>query len=209
MTASDIFKRLQKDNPNPACELYYVNPFTLMVAIMLSAQATDKGVNKAVQPLFEKVTTPQQFLDLGVEGLENYVKSINYYHTKVRHILQMAEAVQTRYKGQLPKTREELQTLPGVGRKTANVFLNEAFQAPTIPVDTHVFRVSQRLGLAKGKTPIQIETQLESVVPDKYKPHASHWLVLLGRYTCKARCPACSKCVVRDVCPSAYQQEKA
>ena len=190
MTAALIFKRLQKENPHPKCELYFVNPFTLMVAIMLSAQATDKGVNKAVQPLFEKVKTPQQLLDLGVDGLENYVKNINYYHTKVRHILQMAEQLQTRYKGQFPKTLEELQTLPGVGRKTANVFLNEAFQAPTIPVDTHVFRVAQRLGLAKGKTPLQIETQLQKVVLEAYKANVSHWLVLLGRYTCKAQKPA-------------------
>ena len=206
MTAARIFKRLQEENPHPACELYYVNPFTLMVAIMLSAQATDKGVNKAVQPLFEKVKTPQQLLDLGVEGLESYVKSINYYHTKVRHILQMAEQLQERYNGQFPSTLEELQTLPGVGRKTANVFLNEAFQAPTIPVDTHVFRVAQRLGLAKGKTPIQIETQLQKVVPDAYKANVSHWLVLLGRYTCKAQKPACEKCVVRDLCPSAKKE---
>ena len=176
---------------------------------MLSAQATDKGVNKAVQPLFEKVKTPKQLLDLGVEGLENYVKSINYYHTKGRHILQMAEQLQTRYKGQFPKTIEELQTLPGVGRKTANVFLNEAFQAPTIPVDTHVFRVAQRLGLAKGKTPLQIETQLQKVVPEAYKANVSHWLVLLGRYTCKAQRPACERCIVRDLCPSAQHGEAA
>ena len=207
MKSSRIFQRLQEDNPHPKCELYYVNPFTLMVAIMLSAQATDKGVNKAVQPLFAQFNTPQQFLALGVEGLEKYVKSINYYHTKVHHILQMAEQLVSRYQGKFPKTVEELQTLPGVGRKTANVFLNEAFEAPTIPVDTHVFRVAQRLGLAKGKTPVQIETQLQKVVPDAYKANCSHWLVLLGRYTCKAQKPACAQCVVRDLCPSAQKQE--
>lgn len=204
MSALDMnvfFERLLEVFPNPKCELDYVNEYTLMVAIILSAQATDKGVNKATKPLFEKIQTPQQMLALGLNGLKDYVKSLNYYNNKSENIMKMSAALLEKFDGHFPNTLDELQQLPGVGRKTANVFLNVARNAPLIAVDTHVFRVSNRLGFAIGKTPLEVEEKLSRIVPEKYKTCAQHLLVLFGRYVCKATKPACEQCVIRDLCP--------
>lgn len=196
-----VFERLAAVNPEPRGELDHVNPYTLLVAVVLSAQATDKGVNKATAPLFRKVTTPQQMLDLGEAGLIEHIKTIGLFRAKAKNVISLSKALIERFGGEVPKTREELESLAGVGRKTANVVLNMAFGVPTIAVDTHVFRVSQRLGLAKGKTPNDIEAQLEKVVPKKYRQHAHHWLILHGRYTCVARKPKCPECPVKSLCP--------
>lgn len=196
-----FFSRLLERFENPKCELDYKNHYTLLVAIVLSAQATDKGVNKATKDLFEKVQTPQQMLDLGEDGLKSYVKSINYYNTKSRHIMEMTKVLVDKFDGEVPTDFDVLQTLPGVGRKTANVFLNVACNAPLIAVDTHVFRVSNRLGFAVGKTPIEVENKLQKVVPDAYKTVAQHLMVLFGRYICKATKPQCQDCPIADFCP--------
>lgn len=196
-----VFERLAEVNPEPKGELDHVNPYTLLVAVVLSAQATDKGVNKATAPLFRKVTTPQQMLDLGEAGLIEYIKTIGLFRAKAKNVISLSRALIDHFGGEVPKTREELESLAGVGRKTANVVLNMAFGIPTIAVDTHVFRVSQRLGMAKGKTPNDIEVQLEKVIPKKYRQHAHHWLILHGRYTCIARRPKCPECPVRSLCP--------
>ena len=196
-----VFERLAEVNPEPKGELDHVNPYTLLVAVVLSAQATDKGVNKATAPLFRKVTTPQQMLDLGEAGLIEYIKTIGLFRAKAKNVISLSRALIERFGGEVPKTREELESLAGVGRKTANVVLNMAFGIPTIAVDTHVFRVSQRLGMAKGKTPNDIEAQLEKVIPKKYRQHAHHWLILHGRYTCIARRPKCPECPVKSLCP--------
>lgn len=196
-----VFDRLLELFPNPKCELEYINEYTLMVAIILSAQATDKGVNKATAPLFEKVKTPEQMLALGLDGLKGYVKSLNYFNNKAKNIMAMSEVLINRFGGVFPKTLDELQTLPGVGRKTANVFLNVAHDAPLIAVDTHVFRVSNRLQIAVGKTPLEVEQGLIKVVPEEYKPVAQHLLVLFGRYMCKAVKPDCAHCPLTDLCP--------
>ena len=195
-----FFELLKEKNPHPKCELNYKNAYTLMVAIILSAQATDKGVNKATEKLFEKVQTPEQMLSLGEEGLKEYVKSLNYYNNKSHNIIKMTEVLLDKYQGCFPMDLDELQTLPGVGRKTANVFLNVLEHRPLIAVDTHVFRLSNRLGLAPGKTPLEVEMKLARVVPQEYKPDAQHWLVLLGRYICKAKNPKCFECPVSSVC---------
>lgn len=206
MTKEEIqtfFELLRRQNPNPKCELNFKNAYTLMVAIILSAQATDKGVNKATEALFEKVQTPEQMLAFGEDGLREYVKSLNYFNNKSRNIIRMTEVLLDKYHGVFPKDLDELQTLPGVGRKTANVFLNVLEHRPLIAVDTHVFRLGNRLGLAPGKTPLEVEMKLAQVVPDEFKPDAQHWLVLLGRYICKAKHPKCHECPVSDVCHAA------
>ena len=201
MDLNVFFDRLLQVFPNPRCELDYVNEYTLMVAIILSAQATDKGVNKATAPLFEKIKTPAQMLELGLDGLKSYVKSLNYYNNKSENIMKMTQVLVDKFGGQFPATLDELQELPGVGRKTANVFLNVARGAPLIAVDTHVFRVANRLKIAEGKTPLDVEEKLKQVVPEKHKPYAQHLLVLFGRYVCKATKPVCEDCVIRDLCP--------
>ena len=198
---NELFNRLLVRFPNPRCELEFVNEYTLMVSIILSAQATDKGVNKATAPLYQKVKTPQQMLALGLDGLREYVKSINYYNNKSKNIMAMIQALIEKFGGKFPKDFEALQTLPGVGRKTANVFLNVAHNAPLIAVDTHVFRLANRLNLASGKTPLEVEEKLAKIVPDKYKSNAQHLLVLFGRYICKATKPDCAHCPMTDICP--------
>ena len=198
--AEEIFARLERANPSPKGELDHVNPYTLLVAVVLSAQATDKGVNRATASLFRTVTTPQQMLDLGEEGLIGHIKSIGLFRAKARNVIKLSRDLIDHHGGEVPQTREELETLPGVGRKTANVVLNMAFGQPTMAVDTHVFRVSQRLGLARGKTPLAIEEQLVRAVPARFMQHAHHWLILHGRYTCLARSPRCATCPVEDLC---------
>jgi endonuclease-3 len=199
--AEAIFQRLSAAIPAPKGELEHVNPYTLLVAVVLSAQATDKGVNKATEPLFKRVETPEQMIRLGQARLIAHIKSIGLYRMKAKNVIALSKALIEKHGGRVPRDRDALEALPGVGRKTANVVLNAAFGEHTIAVDTHVFRVAQRLGLAKGKTPREIEDQLLKIVPDKYKPHAHHWLILHGRYVCVARKPKCWACVVREVCP--------
>jgi len=199
--AEEIFSRLSKANPSPRGELDHVNPYTLLVAVVLSAQATDKGVNRATEKLFRKVTTPEKMLALGEEGLIEHIKTIGLFRAKARNVIKLSRDLIDKHAGEVPQDRDALEELAGVGRKTANVVMNIAFGVPTIAVDTHVFRVSQRLGLAKGKTPLAIEEQLLKVVPQKYLQHAHHWLILHGRYTCVARKPKCPECTVRDLCP--------
>ncbi len=195
-----FFAALEAKDPDPQGELQYVNVYTLLVAVVLSAQATDVGVNKATGPLFAKVTTPQAMVDLGLERLKGYVKTIGLFNTKAKNVIALSELLIARHGGVVPRDREALEALPGVGRKTANVVLNIAFGEPTIAVDTHVFRVSNRTGLAPGKTVLDVEKKLARVVPEKYRRHAHHWLILHGRYTCIARKPKCAACVVREVC---------
>ena len=199
--AEEIFSRLSKANPSPRGELDHVNPYTLLMAVVLSAQATDKGVNRATEKLFRKVTTPEQMLALGEEGLIEHIKTIGLFRAKARNLIKLSRDLIEKHGGKVPQDRDALEQLAGVGRKTANVVMNIAFGVPTIAVDTHVFRVSQRLGLAKGKTPLAIEEQLLKVVPKKFLQHAHHWLILHGRYTCVARKPKCPDCIVRDLCP--------
>ncbi len=196
----DFFARLKKHIPEPRTELESVNPYTLLVAVVLSAQATDKGVNKATEPLFKIVDTPQKMVALGEAKLTGYIKTIGLYRGKAKNIIALSKLLIERHGGQVPRTREELEALPGAGRKTANVVLNVAFGQKTIAVDTHIFRVSNRTGLAPGKNVLEVELKLEKKVPDKYKLHAHHWLILHGRYTCIARKPLCPTCVVRDLC---------
>ena len=195
-----FFDRLAAALPEPKGELEYVNPYTLLVAVVLSAQATDVGVNKATRALFEKVTTPQQMLELGEAGLKEHIKTIGLYNAKARNVIALSRILIEEHGGQVPQDREALEKLPGVGRKTANVVLNIAFGEPTIAVDTHIFRVANRTGLAPGKTPLEVERKLEKVVPTHRKLHAHHWLILHGRYVCKARKPDCFACVVNDLC---------
>ena len=178
----------------------YVNPFTLLVAVVLSAQATDVGVNKATGPLFAIADTPEKILDLGEEELRDYIKTIGLYKTKAKNVIKLCEALIRDHDGEVPQTREELEKLAGVGRKTANVVLNIAFGQPTIAVDTHLFRVGNRTGLAPGKTPLEVEKKLEKRIPKEFLRHAHHWLILHGRYICKARKPECYRCIVADLC---------
>ena len=198
--AEDFFARLKKLDPAPKTELNYVNPYTLLVAVALSAQATDKGVNKATAPLFKTVTTPQAMVALGEAGLTEAIKTIGLYRGKARNVIALSKILLDQHGGQVPQNREALEALPGVGRKTANVVLNVAFGEPTIAVDTHIFRVSNRTNLAPGKNVVEVEIGLEKIVPDHFKSHAHHWLILHGRYTCIARKPLCPTCVVRDLC---------
>ena len=196
----EFFARLKKHTPDPKTELQYVNSYTLLVAVVLSAQATDKGVNKATAPLFKTVKTPEQMVALGEEGLTQYIKTIGLYRGKAKNVIALSKLLIENHGGKVPKDREALEALPGVGRKTANVVLNVAFGEPTIAVDTHIFRVSNRTNLAPGRNVEEVEEKLEKVVPDQYKLHAHHWLILHGRYTCVARKPLCPTCVVRDLC---------
>mgnify|MGYP003391856511 CR=1 FL=1 len=203
----EFFARLQKQNPSPKSDLEYTNTYTLLVAVTLSAQATDVGVNKATRNLFSKVDAPQKMLKLGEAGLKEHIKTIGLYNAKAKNVMAMAQILVDEYGGEVPGTRDELVKLPGVGRKTANVVLNVAFGQPTMAVDTHIFRVSNRTGLAKGTTPDKVEAILEKVVPEEFAMHAHHWLILHGRYTCKARKPECAKCIVYDVCE--YKEKTA
>ncbi len=203
MTKKEIqvfFELLRQNNPHPKCELNFKNEYTLMVAIILSAQSTDKGVNKATKSLFQNVYTPQQMLNLGEKGLREYIKSLNYYNNKTKHIMGMTEMLLNKYKGQFPRDVAELQKFPGVGRKTANVFLNVLEHRPLIAVDTHVFRLANRLKIAPGEKPLEVEKKLAQVVPEEFKSDAQHWLVLLGRYICTAKHPKCYICPVKEVC---------
>ena len=195
-----LFERLKQANPAPTTELHYSTPFELLVAVILSAQATDKGVNKATATLFKVANTPQQILDLGLRGLKRHVKSIGLYNTKAQNIIRTCRLLIERHGGQVPRSRAELEALPGVGRKTANVILNTAFGEPTIAVDTHIFRVANRTGLAPGKTVRAVEDRLLKAVPDEYKQDAHHWLILHGRYVCTARKPKCGACPIFDLC---------
>ncbi|HSZ75246.1 MAG TPA: endonuclease III [Rhizomicrobium sp.] len=195
-----FFARLKKANPAPATELDYTNPFTLLVAVVLSAQATDKGVNRATKELFKTANTPEKMAALGEAGLSQYIKTIGLYRGKAKNVIALSKILIEKHDSKVPRTREELEELPGVGRKTANVVLNVAYGEPTIAVDTHIFRVANRTGLAPGKNPLEVELGLEKKVPPEYKLHAHHWLILHGRYTCVARKPLCPVCVVRDLC---------
>jgi endonuclease III len=198
--SAEIFRRLRDANPVPRSELEYVNPYTLLVAVALSAQATDVGVNKATRPLFAKVNTPQQMVELGEDRLREAIKTIGLYRNKARNVIALSQALIANHGGAVPADRAALEALPGVGRKTANVVLNVAFEQPTIAVDTHIFRVANRTGLAEGETPLDVELGLERVVPDEYRLHAHHWLILHGRYICKARKPECPRCPIADIC---------
>ena len=195
-----IFARLRAANPAPRTELIFRSPFELLVAVTLSAQATDKSVNKATQVLFRDANTPQAMLALGIDGLSRYIKSIGLYNTKARNIIATCRLLLDRHAGAVPASREALQNLPGVGRKTANVILNTAFGEPTMAVDTHIFRVANRTGLARGKTVRAVEDKLLKFVPAEFMKHAHHWLILHGRYVCKARSPACPTCHIADLC---------
>jgi endonuclease III len=195
-----IFTRFAKADPAPKTELYFTNEYTLLVAIVLSAQATDAGVNKATPALFAAADTPQKMLSLGEAGLKQYIKTIGLFNAKAKNIIGLSRQLIEEFSGKIPHSQEALETLPGVGRKTANVWLNCALGWPTIAVDTHVFRVSNRLGLCKTTTPLATEAALEKVIPNKWKQHAHHWLILHGRYICVARKPKCPICPVRDLC---------
>lgn len=195
-----FFAALHAHTPEPKGELDYVNPFTLLVAVVLSAQATDKGVNRATGPLFKVADTPEKMLALGEEKVREAIKTIGLFNTKAKNVIALSQHLIDHHGGAVPQQRDELEKLPGVGRKTANVVLNIAFGQPTIAVDTHLFRVSNRTGLAPGKTPLAVETKLEKLVPAPYRLHAHHWLILHGRYVCMARKPRCAACVVREVC---------
>ena len=195
-----FFATLQSANPHPVTELEYTSVFELLTAVLLSAQATDVGVNKATRRLFPVANTPRAILDLGLDGLESHIRTIGLYHTKAKNLLQTCRLLIERHGGEVPRTREALEALPGVGRKTANVVLNVAFGEPTMAVDTHIFRVSNRTGLAPGKTPLAVELQLLKRVPAEYLPDAHHWLILHGRYVCQARTPRCWECSVASYC---------
>jgi endonuclease-3 len=196
----EFFRRLAEDNPAPTTELEYENPYTLLVAVVLSAQATDASVNIATRELFKTVKTPKQMVALGKERLKQQIKTIGLFNTKAKNVIALSEALIRDFGGEVPRTREELQSLPGVGRKTANVVLNTAFGEETFAVDTHVFRVANRTGLAPGKNPDEVEAMLEKIVPQPFRRDAHHWLILHGRYVCKARTPECWRCVVADLC---------
>jgi len=196
----EIFTRLREWNPHPTTELEYRTPFELLVAVILSAQATDKGVNLATRKLFPRANTPQAIYKLGVEGLSEYIRSIGLYPSKAKNIIAACKILIDEHGGQVPATREALEKLPGVGRKTANVVLNTAFGQPTIAVDTHIFRVANRTGIASGKTPLEVEQKLLKFVPEEFRHDAHHWLILHGRYVCVARKPKCPECLIRDLC---------
>lgn len=200
-TIQEMFARFATQMPHPETELFYTTPYTLLVAVILSAQATDKGVNKATQNLFPVVDSPEKMLALGLEGLVSHIKTIGLYPSKARNIMAMSQILVDRFGGAIPRNRKDLESLPGVGRKTASVVLNVVFQEPTIPVDTHIFRVANRLGLASGKTPLKVEKGLEAAIPEIFRVHAHHWLILHGRYVCKARVPLCPTCLLKDLCP--------
>jgi endonuclease-3 len=194
------FRRFAEAKPHPEGELKHINPFTLLVAVVLSAQATDAGVNKATPALFAAADTPANMAALGEARVQDLIKTIGLFRTKAKNVVALSRILDEQHGGEIPKTREALEALPGVGRKTANVVLNIAFGEPTIAVDTHIFRIGNRTGLAPGKTPLEVEFKLEQVVPDKYKRHAHHWLILHGRYVCVARKPLCERCLIADLC---------
>jgi endonuclease-3 len=196
----EIFRRFEKAEPSPEGELKSVNTFTLLVAVVLSAQATDAGVNKATGPLFAEADTPEKMVALGQERLEGFIKTIGLYRAKAKNIIALSKALVEKHGGKVPHDRTALEDLPGVGRKTANVVLNTAFGEPVIAVDTHIFRLANRTGLAPGKNPYDVEMKLEKLVPERFKRHAHHWLILHGRYVCKARRPECPRCLIRDIC---------
>jgi endonuclease-3 len=196
----EFFRRLAEDNPSPTTELEYHDPYTLLVAVVLSAQATDASVNIACRPLFARVKTPEQMVALGEDDLRDAIKTIGLFNTKAKNVIALSEALIRDFGGEVPRTREELQSLPGAGRKTANVVLNTAFGEETFAVDTHVFRVCNRTGLARGKNPDEVEAKLDKIVPQPFRRDAHHWLILHGRYTCKARTPECWRCIVADLC---------
>jgi endonuclease-3 len=196
----EAFRRFRKANPEPKGELQHINPFTLLVAVVLSAQATDAGVNKATPALFAAADTPQKMLGLGEDRVRDMIKTIGLFRTKAKNVIALSHLLVEQHGGHVPRSREALEALPGVGRKTANVVLNIAFGEPTIAVDTHIFRVGNRTGLATGKTPLEVEEKLEQVVPAEFKRHAHHWLILHGRYTCVARKPRCEVCIIADLC---------
>ena len=196
----EFFRRLQADNPEPKSDLEYTNPFTLLVAVVLSAQATDAGVNKATQHLFKVADTPEKMYALGEDGIREYIKTIGLFNAKAANVYKLCKLLIDKYNSIVPNTREELQALPGVGRKTANVVLNIAFGQPTMAVDTHIFRLGNRTGMAKGKNVEEVEQKLLKNVPAEFMNHAHHWLILHGRYICKARKPRCPDCIVRDLC---------
>ncbi|MGC2222027.1 MAG: endonuclease III [Methylocella sp.] len=196
----EIFRRLEAVNPHPKGELDYANAFTLLVAVVLSAQATDVSVNKATPALFAVAGSPAKMAALGEEKLQAMIKTIGLYRTKAKNVIALSRRLVKDFGGEVPRSREALETLPGVGRKTANVVMNIAFDAPLIAVDTHIFRVSNRIPLAAGKTPLEVERGLEKIIPDAFKPHAHHWLILHGRYICKARRPECERCLISDLC---------
>ncbi|HLL26315.1 MAG TPA: endonuclease III [Xanthobacteraceae bacterium] len=202
-TAAEIeeaFERFAKANPEPKGELQHVDPYTLLVAVVLSAQATDAGVNKATPALFAVANTPEKMVALGEEKLRGYIKTIGLYRGKAKNIIELSKRIVAEHAGKVPGVREALESLPGVGRKTANVVLNVAFGEPTIAVDTHLFRVANRTGLAPGRNPLEVELGLLARVPERFKRHAHHWLILHGRYVCKARAPECPRCLINDLC---------
>lgn len=198
----EIMAAFAEKDPNPRCELDYTNAFTLLVAVVLSAQSTDKGVNKATKTLFEIADTAQKMVDLGIDKLKEHIKTIGLYNNKAKHIIALSQELVEKYLGEVPEDREALEKLPGVGRKTANVVLNVWFNQPTLAVDTHVMRISHRLGLSEGKTPLAIEQDLMKVLPLEYVKNANHWLVLFGRYICKAQSPDCPNCPIAKYCKS-------
>lgn len=195
-----IFERLRAANPEPRSELRYASPFELLVAVILSAQATDVGVNKATDKLFRVANTPEAILKLGLAGLKRHIKTIGLYNNKAKNIMATCRILVEQHGGQVPSDRAALEALPGVGRKTASVILNSAFDQPTLAVDTHIFRLANRTGLAPGRTPLEVEGGLLAIIPDEFKQHAHHWLILHGRYICKARAPACGRCTINDLC---------
>ena len=203
----EFFRRLQSVMPTPKTELQYQSPFELLIAVILSAQATDVSVNKATQKLYPVANTPEAILGLGVEGLKPYIRTIGLFNSKAKNIIKTCRILIEEHNSEVPRTRKALEALPGVGRKTANVILNTAFGEPTIAVDTHIFRVANRTGLAKGKTPLEVELKLLKAVPAKYRLDAHHWLILHGRYTCKARKPNCPECIVRDLCSFKFKTQ--
>lgn len=195
-----LFERLRAANPHPTTELNYASPFELLIAVILSAQATDRGVNKATEGLFKVANTPQQILDLGEEGLKQYIRTLGLFNSKAKNIIQTCRILVEKHAGQVPHDRASLEALPGVGRKTANVVLNTAFGEPTMAVDTHIFRVANRTGIATGKTVLEVEKRLLRLIPKEFIKDAHHWLILLGRYTCTARKPRCGSCLIEDLC---------
>lgn len=196
----EIFRRFEEADPEPKSELEYVNPFTLLVAVVLSAQATDAGVNKATRALFKIADTPEKMVRLGEDSVREFIKTIGLYRNKARNVIELSRRLIAEHGGDVPRERAALESLPGVGRKTANVVLNVAFGEPTMAVDTHVFRVANRIGLSHGKTPLEVEEDLLRVIPHEFSMHAHHWLILHGRYVCKARRPECPSCLIRDIC---------
>lgn len=199
---STIFERLQKNNPTPKTDLAYTNPYTLTIAVVMSAQTTDKGVNKITKELFQFIHTPQDMLDFGEDRLRQAIHSIGFYNAKAKNVIALSQMLIDRFHGQVPNTRRDLESLPGVGRKSASVILNVAFGQHTMAVDTHVFRIAHRLQLSKKTNPTEVEHDLVDLIPDEYMHLAQHWLVLHGRYTCKAKKPLCSTCCLKDICPT-------